>query len=245
MNVIVQLGKVNNSSDCRAPVIVVFPHAGGSPRFYAHWARVLTRYRLWGMTYPGRDARLGDTPHATLQALARECACQLDLQLDPSTSALLIGHSMGAWVAWETARSLEQMRPERMLMTVVSGQNPPNFPPNTLLHQQDDSMLIADMNRQNPQNSALWEHPEMRQLFLPAVRADYRLLETYRAEPGTVADLTVVYGEDDPEIDTSVIQRWRTASRGAFRSLTLPGGHFYLSAPDLSLAHYLRELLPY
>ncbi|WLI75263.1 alpha/beta fold hydrolase [Kosakonia sp. H02] len=241
MSPIVPLGREEN---CAAPAVVVFPHAGGSPRFYAHWARVFTGHPFWGVTYPGRDARLSEAAPATLQALAQACAYKLDPLLDKSAPALLIGHSMGAWVAWEAARWLEQMTPERPLITVVSGQNPPDCPPKTRLHQQDDAVLIADMNRQNPASSALWQNPELCQLFLPAVREDYRLMETYRAEPGTVANLTVVYGEDDREIDPAAIARWRNASRGVFRSTTLLGGHFYLAAPNLALAHYLRALLP-
>lgn len=244
MSLINPLGGIGNQVNSVATALVVFPHAGGSPRFYAHWATVLACYQLWGVTYPGRDACLGEAPPATLQALAWECACQLDMRLDKSTLTLLIGHSMGAWVAYEAARNLEQMTPERPIMTVVSGQNPPDCPPNSRLHQLDDAALIADMNRQHPANSALWEDPELRRLFLPTVRDDYRLLETYRAVPGTVADLTVVYGEDDREIDTSAIHRWRSACRGGYRTRSMPGGHFYLAAPDLSLPHYLRELLP-
>lgn len=244
MSIVVPLGNADNRDRRFAPAVVVFPHAGGSPRFYAHWAKTLPHHQLWGVTYPGRDARLNEMPPATLQALARECAVALDGLLEYAKPALLIGHSMGAWVAWEAARCLEQMTPARSIMTVVSGQNAPDFPSDTCLHQQDDAALIADMNRQNPLNSALWDIPELRQLFLPTVREDYRLLETYRAQPGTVADLTVVYGADDREIDRATISRWRNASRGGYRTRCLPGGHFYLAAPDTSLPHYLGELLP-
>ncbi|RPH24126.1 thioesterase [Buttiauxella warmboldiae] len=242
-SIIVSLGNIDNRARHSAPAIVVFPHAGGSPRFYAHWAKTLPHHQLWGVTYPGRDARLGDAPPATLQALACECAAYLDLLLDNAMPALLVGHSMGAWVAWETVRCLEKMTPDRSIMTVVSGQNPPDCPPGTCLHRQDDAALIADMKRQNPAHHALWAIPELRQLFLPTVREDYRLLETYRAESGTVADLTVVYGKDDNEIDRATIQRWRHASHGRYRTRRLPGGHFYLAAPDTSLPHYLSELL--
>lgn len=244
MCVIVPLGNIDNHARCFSPAVVVFPHAGGSPRFYAHWAAALPRHQLWGVTYPGRDARLGEATPASLQALARECAVQLDLLLDRARPALLVGHSMGAWVAWETVRRLEQMTPSRSIMTVVSGQNAPDCPPGTDLHQQDAAALIADMNRQNPAHRSLWEIPELRELFLPMVREDYRLLETYQTEPGTVADLTVIYGVDDHEVDSSSLHRWRNASRGGYRVKGLPGGHFYLAAPDTSLPHYLGELLP-
>lgn len=244
MNVIMPLGNTDNHARPFMPAVIVFPHAGGSPRFYAHWAAAMPRHQLWGVTYPGRDARLDETMPASLQALASECAACLDPLLDRIRPALLVGHSLGAWVAWETVRCLEQMTPSRSIMTVVSGQNPPDCPPGTDLHQQDDAALIDDMNRQNPAHKALWEHPELRQLFLPVIREDYRMLETYRAEPGTVADLTVVYGADDHEIDSSVLDRWRHLSRGSCRIRRFPGGHFYLAAPDTSLPHYLGELLP-
>lgn len=243
MDVIVPLGNSDNHARRLAPAIVVFPHAGGSPRFYAHWVKVLLNHQLWGIVYPGRDTRL-HTPHpSSLSALARECALHLDALL-PLNPTLLVGHSMGAWVAWEAARYLEEMTPKRSIMTVVSGQNPPDCSPGTTLHKEDDLALISDMNRQNPAHHNFWQIPELRQFFLPMIREDYRLLETYCPQMGTVEDLTVVYGDQDQEINMSTLHRWSHASHGHFRMQCLSGGHFYMAAPDTSLPHYLGELLP-
>ena len=243
MDIITPLGNIDNHARRFAPAVVVLSHAGGSPRFYAHWAETLPYHQLWGIVYPGRDSRF-HTPHpASLPALARECALHLDALL-PIRPALLIGHSMGAWVAWETARYLEQMTPERSIITVVSGQNPPDCLPGTTLHKEDDSALIADMNRQNPSHRDFWQIPELHELFLPMIREDYRLLETYCPQMGTVADLTVVYGAEDQEINRSALHRWSYTSHGNFRIRCLPGGHFYMAPPDTSLPHYLGELLP-
>ena len=245
MSAIVPLGKIADTTNRFAPAVVVFPHAGGSPRFYAHWADVLLRYQLWGITYPGRDARLGDEAPATLQALARECADYLDLLLDDATPMPVVRafHGCLGCLGNGTLPGADGASPfdndgclrSKTRLTVRPG---------TRLHQQDDAALIADLNRQNPTHKRAMGGPRTAQLFLPTVREDYRLLETYRLEPGTVADLSVVYGEDDGEIDTSTIQRWRNASHGAYRTRLLPGGHFYLAAPDTSLPHYLGELLP-
>nr|WP_233148857.1 alpha/beta fold hydrolase [Shimwellia pseudoproteus] len=224
--------------------MVIFPHAGGSPRFYSHWCQKLPDARLWGMTYPGRDGRSAEKPAPSIQQLAAACASQLAVRLAalPPVPVMLFGHSMGAWVAWECARLLEQRLPAQRLVTVVSGQNPPDQSPGSRLHLAQDAALIADINRQHPASRALWEIAELRQLFLPLVREDYRLLETYRAQPGTVRRLHVVYGRDDGEIDPTRIANWQHWGRERCRYRAFPGGHFYLAAPDTTLPRYLSEL---
>lgn len=228
----------------RAPIVVLFPHAGGSPRFFAHWRRILTHCRLWGVTYPGRDHRLYDELPISLTALAYECAHQLEaLFSDGDTAVVLVGHSMGALVAYECAGVLETFSSVRGIKVVVSGQNPPQCHVNTQLHLASDEALIADIKRQNPANGALWEQPELRALFLPVVRDDYRLLETYCPSFKKVTSITVVYGASDNDILLNKIAGWQCWSYDPVHIKTMQGGHFYLASPSTALPSYIVEIL--
>lgn len=224
-----------------SPTVVVFPHAGGSPRFFHHWARALPATTLVGVTYPGRDARVeesyADDPHGNdLVGLARSAAQAI---IDAGiASPVLVGHSMGAYVAYEAAAALTRSGAAAVRL-VVSGQNPPEDRPSTSLHTANDAYLVADVIRQSPDSAALWEVAELRSMFLPAVREDYRVLETYTPTQAVIAELLVCYGDRDHEVSPARLDRWRSHATLFHPPAALSGGHFYLHAPDLQLPRRL------
>ncbi|WP_052230272.1 thioesterase domain-containing protein [Streptomyces sp. CT34] len=232
--------------------VVVFPHAGGSPRFFLHWTGVIPKARLYGVTYPGRDTRLQerheDLPHGdSLVGLARSAADDITAAglAGPDgpggAGPVLVGHSMGALVAYETAAALAA-RGVHGVRVVASGQNPPTHRVGTALHRDTDEHLIADIVRQNPASADLWQVPELRAMFLPVVREDYRLLETYECTGAVVPDIRVVFGDRDGEVDPVRIGEWNDFSAVQRAPVRCAGGHFYLRAPDTRLAELVRAV---
>ncbi|WP_438484809.1 thioesterase II family protein [Streptomyces sp. S186] len=226
--------------------VVIFPHAGGSPRFFLHWTGVIPTARLFGVTYPGRDARLHerhrDSPHGdSLVGLARSIADDLAAAGLAEAAPVLVGHSMGALVAYETAAALAA-RGARGVQVVVSGQNPPSHGVGTALHRDTDAKLIADIVRQNPASAELWQVPELREMFLPVVREDYRLLETYACTGAVIPDIHVVFGDRDDEVDPVRIGEWNDFATQRRAPVRCAGGHFYLQAPDTQLPELISTI---
>ncbi|MFV2175677.1 thioesterase II family protein [Actinomadura sp. LOL_016] len=224
-----------------APTVVLFPHAGGSPRFFQHWGAGLPATDLVGVTYPGRDTRIDDSyadnPYGDdLVGLARSAVDAISLA--GIASPVLVGHSMGAYVAYEVAAALTRAGAGDVRL-VVSGQNPPEDRPTTELHLSDDADLVADMVRQDPDSAPLWELDELRSMFLPAVREDYRLLETYTPTSTAVAELLVCYGDHDHEVHLDRLDGWRRRATRFHPPVALSGGHFFLKAPDIQLPRLL------
>jgi pyochelin biosynthetic protein PchC len=211
--------------------LVCFPHAGGAAAFYTPWARLLPPdVELVAVQYPGRQDRVGEPPAGTMDELAGAVAEALRADR-AGRELVLFGHSMGASVAWETALRLEGSgRGPRHV--VVSGRPGPGRQRPGTVHLRDDDGLAAELRRLGGTHGDLLDDPEVRALLLPAVRADYRLIETYR--PDTAArlrcPLTAVTGDRDEEATEAEVAVWRTATDGPFTGFVLPGGHFYLVA---------------
>ena len=66
-------------------------------------------------------------------------------------------------------------------------------------------------------------------LFLPALRADFEILETYTcAERGPLdVPITAFRGLADPTVQRSEVASWREHTRADFALRQLPGGHFF------------------
>lgn len=225
--------------------VVFFPHAGGSPRFFAHLAAALTGCRVLGVTYPGRDHLIDAAPATAMAPLAASIARELAAQpcLGYDDPLILVGHSLGAFVAYETAAVLGALPTPRRAMVVASGQNPPLPRPSSCPEvPRTDADIVADVIRQNPASAAIWSNPELRGFFLPVVRADYELLARYWPSRSVIDRVKVIVADRDTEVDPALLPQWQQVSRQPIEIAPVRGGHFYLSSPDTQLAEHLLRI---
>ncbi|GAB3886063.1 hypothetical protein GCM10029964_049740 [Kibdelosporangium lantanae] len=85
------------------------------------------------------------------------------------------------------------------------------------------------------------EDPELLDLVLPTIRADFAMIERYRyvPSPPLTCPLTAVGGLDDPGVSTDDITAWARYTTGPVSTHFLPGGHFF----PISHGPELRELV--
>jgi surfactin synthase thioesterase subunit len=177
-----------------------------------------------------------------------QLADSITIALEPlrGQPVALFGHSMGAAVAYEVTGRLEKRWPHAPERLFLSSFPPPTQLPHTTVHQRDDRGLIAELVRLAPGNEALTSRPELIELMLPAIRNDYRVIETYHPS-GTVLScpVTTLIGDRDPDITPADMLGWQPFTRGSFSSRVLAGDHFYLTTqPETVVTKLLREIGP-
>lgn len=207
--------------------LLCFPHAGGSASsFRPLSARLAPHAEILAVQYPGRQDRRRERPAATIEELADRIHAALSTRPDRPTA--LFGHSMGALVAYEVARRLD----EAPAILFVSGRRAPSLRRPETSNRRDDAGLLAELKRLSGTDERLLGDEELLAMILPALRADYEALDAYR--PAETAPLscpvTALVGDADPVTSVQDAERWADHTKGPFELRVFPGGHFYLEA---------------
>ncbi len=211
----------------------MLPARGGSATAFKDLARALpARFDVMSVQYPGRQDRYHEPPFTALAALVEAVAGELtrELAAAPGGPYALFGHSMGALVAFETARLLasrgELPSPQRLFLSGRGGPGTSSLPTTSTTTPMCWTTCAgwAAPTRPCSRTPTSWSW------CCRALRADYRALGTYRwraGEPLTCA-VTALTGDRDPMMKPEDAGTWRAHTTGDFTVKVFPGGHFYL-----------------
>ncbi|MER5883635.1 alpha/beta fold hydrolase [Streptomyces sp. NPDC001941] len=211
--------------------LLTLPHAGAGAGTYRPWQRFATAdLTLHPVQLPGREDEFNSPRYATFADAAAGTAERVRAAAgtDPY---VLFGHSFGAVLAYETVHHLRATGGPLPRHLVLSGSvSPRHRGPQWI--SDDDEQAVADLKRGSDGGLEALDHPQLRALLLPTIRADIRLLSDYR--PSTLEPLpipmTVLRGTDDATVPPDEWLAWAEFTTEKFDPVELPGGHMYLTA---------------
>jgi surfactin synthase thioesterase subunit len=209
--------------------LVCLPHAGGGASTFRTWRACLPdRVGVLAVQYPGHQGRASEPLCATFDGLVASLAGALTRSV--SSDIVLFGHSFGTLVAFELARILRRMGGLQPRHLFVSGSRPPDVAPcGPIVHAWSDRQLLDYVVDLGGVPSELLAERVLIDSWLPIIRADLRMDETYRYTPAAPLDcpITAFAGEYERDLPVACVDGWRRHTTRDFRLVPLQTGHFW------------------
>jgi medium-chain acyl-[acyl-carrier-protein] hydrolase len=213
---------------------------------FAQWFTELPGY-LEGYIahYPGRGSRYREPAIRNLPDLV-EGLCQAIKPLLDRPFAFF-GHSLGALVAFELARQSKGGHLPQPGILFVSACGAPHLPdPHAPIHALPEADFLKSLRALNGIPAEVVNHPELMDLLLPTLRADFEALEAYRYisnEPALNCPIVALGGLEDPRVSRERLEGWAQQSNAFFRLQYFPGDHFFIhTTREAVLATLTAEL---
>lgn len=207
-----------------------FPYGGGAARAYRPWTQTLPpEIDICAIQLPGRGNRLREPPLTKMSMAVELVGKEIVSLLDRPYA--FFGHSMGAILGFEVARLLRRGGHQGPTHLFVSGHKAPQIPKTEpFTYNLPDAEFIEELQRLNGTPTEVLEYPDMMQIMLPLLRADFESIQTYsyRHEPPLDCPITALGGLLDPDISRETLEPWREQTTAAFNLQMFPGDHFFL-----------------
>jgi acyl transferase domain-containing protein/surfactin synthase thioesterase subunit len=243
-----------------------FPFAGGGSAVYRSWAQFIDpTIEVVAIEPPGRLGRITETPVADVNEFVERLVSEMGELLDRPFA--FFGHCLGALTMYETARRLihtTMFRPDHLF---ASGARPPDrigdqgpfeervmhdllklaeFRISLPAYAQPEDVFAELIRHFDIQaTEQLLGDPELRQLMLPVIRAEFRMATNYQfvREPPWEIPITCFAAKGDPYVSRKHALGWGRFTNSRLQVLIREGSHFAV-VDDMAFIHEVinREL---
>lgn len=157
------------------------------------------------------------------------------------------GYSLGGLVAFETARLLRALSLPQPRRLIVAASIAPHRPQarSPLVHRMSNDELVVELRRFKGTPEIVLQTPDLLDLLLPVIRADFAVLETYQHEKQRPLEIPIAAfgGLADEEVSPEALADWNEHTSAGFQMRFLSGDHFFLKTAQTQLLELLaREL---
>jgi len=156
------------------------------------------------------------------------------------------GHSLGALVSFELARTLRQREgfcPVRLLVSAHRGPHLPDLHPPIYDLPLPEFVQHLRLLQGTPEE--VLQHEELMQVLLPTLRAEFTLAETYTYIPGEplACACSAFGGLRDTHVSRAELAAWQQQTSSTFIVRMFPGDHFFLHSDRILLLRAIADEL--
>ncbi|WP_412538155.1 lantibiotic dehydratase [Longispora sp. K20-0274] len=207
-------------------LLFCLPYAGGGASVFLPWRAAFgASVDVQPVQLPGRENRIAEPAHFTPEEVAAAIADRADRPY------AIYGHSMGARLGFEVIRHLRRTGARLPVRFYVGGSLPPDLEEAIVrIADLPDDGFVRGLEELGGTPPGALDVPELRELLLPLLRADFAWIDGYRFtdEPPLPVPIVGFAGDADRSTPPDLMAGWERHTSAGFAPHTVPGGHFFL-----------------
>ncbi len=237
----------NDQSVVKNPRALLFclPHAGGGASAFHRWAQALAPdIEALPIYLPGRERRIAEPVGIDPPAVAAAVAAALGARGTPPYA--FYGHSLGGWLAFEVIKELggRGVPPPRRLY--VGASRPPDIglPAElrglTLAPADEIGRRLVGLGGIPPE---VFDYPELVDLVLRIIRADFGWLESYvyKPQPPLAVPIVAFAAAGDQFASDADMAGWARHTSAGLTLRQVTAGHLFTQELRDELTAYIRS----
>ncbi len=207
------------------------PYAGGSATIYNQWkSKLESQITLCPIELAGRGTRITEPFYTDLEAAVEDIFATISAKIS-TQDYVIFGHSMGALITYELAQKIKISGIKQPLHVFFSGRKPPHISRKVVYSSLSDQAFEKEIMLLGGTPPELFKYPELKQIFVPILRSDFKLSETVvqRDQISTLPyNISILVGKDE-KIEESEANEWGMHTSKTCSVHFINGGHFFLS----------------
>lgn len=224
------------------------PCAGGSAAMFKKIESLLIpEVKVRPLEMAGRGSRFQEEPYVEVHSAVNDLYQKISGVIDEEDYSFL-GFSMGGILAFELCRLLQENGRKPPLGMFFLGIEPPHIKSSTQYHKLNDTEFKEKMVAMGGIPKEVFQYDDLFQIYLPALKADFQLCETYRFSGKSYrfdSKFYLINGLNDT-ISHSVLKQWKRYCYKCQMDF-VPGIHFFINTNTIetcrSINRNLKELL--
>ena len=211
--------------------LICLPYAGAGASIFFQWRQTgIENMNIICPELAGKDKRFNEPLYESIEQEISDITNQLSKNCDCSNQpTVFFGHSFGAILAYELARFFEKNFGNNHLGLLVSGSPAPTLKRRGDVTHLSDSEFLAGVEKLAGYKHPALEDEMLRELFLPVIRRDVELHETYVHKWKEKSNIPVVclYGNSDHLVNDEEALAWRDITSNDLKIKKVAGGHMF------------------
>ena len=207
-----------------------FPYAGAGSQAFHGWDDELSNnINVATVQLPGREDRFSEPPYTMLTPLIENLGVAFINHME--NPFIFFGHSFGSLISYELTLWLIRKHLPLPKHLFISAFRAPQVPKRgRLTYNLPREEFVKELYSYNGTPTELLANRELFDLFLPTIRADLKICETYYNTNSSPLNIpvTVLAGRSDPLVLDQDLEKWHSKTNSNFKIVRVEGDHFYL-----------------
>jgi medium-chain acyl-[acyl-carrier-protein] hydrolase len=210
--------------------LFLLPFAGGSSYSYKEFTKYESdKLKLSPLELPGRGKRIRESLKTNVHELVDDIFAQISTKLNKPY--MIYGHSMGTLLTYLLTKKIIKHQLNLPLWLFLTGSVGPSVIENrkTKYHKLPASEFMDRVKGLGGLPDEILSHPELLEFYLPILRADFEVVETYQHQPTVPFDIPmdITIGTED-EASLEEAKMWQLETIEPLRLNQYEGNHFFI-----------------